>query len=149
MKSKEEERPEFLNGMTESHLFRFPVTVYYEDTDITGVVYHANYLKYCERARSEILGAERLYQIHQQENLSFVVYQAEMNFRRGAVLGNRLEVQSQPNLISPYRIKFLQNIIRSSDQQLLVKVVIELVCIRQEKPVPIPDWIQEHLPNFD
>ena len=149
MKSKEEERPEFLNGMTESHLFRFPVTVYYEDTDITGVVYHANYLKYCERARSEILGAERLYQIHQQENLSFVVYQAEMNFRRGAVLGDRLEVQTQPNLTSPYRIQFLQNIMRSSNQQLLVKVVIELVCIRQEKPVPIPDWIQEHLPNFD
>jgi acyl-CoA thioester hydrolase len=149
MKSKEEERPEFLNGMTESHLFRFPVTVYYEDTDITGVVYHANYLKYCERARSEILGAERLYQIHQQENLSFVVYQAEMNFRRGAVLGDRLEVQTQPNLTSPYRIQFLQNIMRSSDQQLLVKVVIELVCIRQEKPVPIPDWIKEHLPNFD
>jgi acyl-CoA thioester hydrolase len=105
MKSKEEERPEFLNGMTESHLFRFPVTVYYEDTDITGVVYHANYLKYCERARSEILGAERLYQIHQQENLSFVVYQAEMNFRRGAVLGDRLEVQSaQPDQSLSYSI---------------------------------------------
>ena len=86
MKSKVGERPEFWNDMTESLLFRFPVTVYYEDTDITGVVYHANYLKYCERARSEILGAERLYQIHQQENLSFVVYRAEMNLRRGAVL---------------------------------------------------------------
>ena len=149
MKSKEEERPEFLNGMTESHLFRFPVTVYYEDTDITGVVYHANYLKYCERARSEILGAERLHQIHQKENLSFLVYRAEMNFRRGAVLGDRLEVQTQPNLAGPYRIQFLQNIIRSSDQQLLVKAVIELVCIRQEKPVPVPDWIQEYLPTSD
>jgi acyl-CoA thioester hydrolase len=135
--------------MTESLLFRFPVTVYYEDTDITGVVYHANYLKYCERARSEILGTERLYQIHQQENLSFVVYRAEMNFRRGAVLGDRLEVQTQPTLTSPYRVQFLQNIVRSSDQQLLVKAVIELVCIRQEKPVLVPDWIQDHLPTSD
>ena len=108
MKSKVEEKPEFWNSMTDSLLFRFPVTVYYEDTDITGVVYHANYLKYCERARSEILGAERLYQIHQQ-----------------------------------------QNIVHSSDQQLLVKAVIELVCIRQEKPVPVPDWIQDHLPTSD
>ena len=149
MKSKVEEKPEFWNSMTENLLFRFPVTVYYEDTDITGVVYHANYLKYCERARSEILGAERLYQIHQQENLSFVVYRAEMNFRRGAVLGDRLEVQTQPTLTSPYRVQFLQNIVRSSDQQLLVKAVIELVCIRQEKPVPVPDWIQEHLPTSD
>ena len=149
MKSKEEERPESWNGMTESPLFRFPITVYYEDTDITGVVYHANYLKYCERARSEILGAERLHQIHQKENLSFLVYRAEMNFRRGAVLGDRLEVQTQPNLTGPYRIQFLQNIIRSSDQQLLVKAVIELVCIRQEKPVPVPDWILEYLPTSD
>ena len=135
--------------MAESLLFRFPVTVYFEDTDITGVVYHANYLKYCERARSEILGAERLYQIHQQENLSFVVYRAEMNFRRGAVLGDRLEVQTQPTLTSPYRVQFLQNIVHSSDQQLLVKAVIELVCIRQEKPVMVPDWIQDHLPTSD
>ena len=149
MKSKVEEKPEFWNSMTESLLFRFPVTVYYEDTDITGVVYHANYLKYFERARSEILGAERLYQIHQQEHLSFVVYRAEMNFRRGAVLGDRLEVQTQPTLTSPYRVQFLQNIVHSSDQQLLVKAVIELVCIRQEKPVLVPDWIQDHLPTSD
>ena len=78
MKSKEEERPEFLNGMTESHLFRFPVTVYYEDTDITGVVYHANYLKYCERARSEILGAERLYQIQKSRASSFKTYRPKV-----------------------------------------------------------------------
>ena len=149
MKSKEEERPGFWNGMTESPLFRFPITVYYEDTDITGVVYHANYLKYCERARSEILGAERLHQIYQKENLSFLVYRAEIDFRRGAVLGDRLEVQTQPNLTSPYRIQFLQNILRPSDQQFLVKAVIELVCIRQEKPVPVPDWIQEYLPTSD
>ena len=135
--------------MTEGPLFRFPITVYYEDTDITGVVYHANYLKYCERARSEILGAKRLHQIHQKENLSFLVYRAEMNFRRGAVLGDCLEVQTQLNLTGPFRIQFLQNIIRSSDQQLLVKAVIELVCIRQEKPVPVPDWIQEYLPTSD
>ena len=70
-----------------------------------------------------------------------------MNFRRGAVLGDRLEVQTQPTLTSPYRVQFLQNIVRSSDQQLLVKAVIELVCIKQEKPVPVPDWIQEHLPT--
>jgi acyl-CoA thioester hydrolase len=135
--------------MTEDLKFYFPLTVYYEDTDITGVVYHANYLKYCERARSEILGAERLYQIHQLEGLSFLVYRAELTFRRGAVLGDRLEVQTQPSMTSLYRIQFLQNIFRSSDQQLLVKAMIELVCIKQEKPVPVPDWIQEHLPTPD
>ena len=72
-----------------------------------------------------------------------------MNFRRGAVLGDRLEVQTQPTLTSPYRVQFLQNIVHSSDQQLLVKAVIELVCIRQEKLVPVPDWIQDHLPTSD
>ncbi len=40
-------------------MFRLPVTIYYEDTDFTGVVYHANYLKYFERAREELLGVAR------------------------------------------------------------------------------------------
>lgn len=133
--------------MTDPQPYCFPLTIYYEDTDITGVVYHANYLKYCERARSDILGAERLYRLYQEEGLSFVVYRAELNFRRGAVLGDALEVRTIPSQPSPYRAHFAQSIFRVADAQLLVRAEIELVCIRHEKPVPIPAWICEQFPE--
>ena len=72
--------------------FRWPITVYYEDTDAAGVVYYANYLRYLERARTEWLGAlgfshERLLAEHRAV---FVVHRVEIDFRAPARLGDRL-----------------------------------------------------------
>ena len=64
------------------------VHIYYEDTDLSGVVYHANYLKYFERAREHMLGRARLVQLLEEEGKGFVVYKCSLTFKKGAKLGD-------------------------------------------------------------
>jgi acyl-CoA thioesterase FadM len=66
----------------------FPVRVYYEDTDHSGLVYHANYLKFFERAREHWLGIELLLKLAREEGIGFVVYRAEVTYREGARFGD-------------------------------------------------------------
>jgi acyl-CoA thioester hydrolase len=124
---------------TREHVFG--VTVYYEDTDITGVVYHANYLKYFERARSELLGADRLRLMQHDEGLAILVYQVQMRFLQGAELGDRLEIRSRPQMQGAYRVVVPQRALRSSDGATLVEATVELVCVANRSPVRVPDWI--------
>ncbi|MEE3327409.1 MAG: thioesterase family protein, partial [Myxococcota bacterium] len=65
-----------------------PVRIYYEDTDVSGMVYHANYLKYFERAREHFIGPEELVRLFEEEDTAFVVYKAELTYKEGARLGD-------------------------------------------------------------
>lgn len=118
---------------------RFEVQVYYEDTDFSGVVYHANYLRYFERAREHVLGAGELVRMWREEQKGFVVYKANQQFKEGAVFGDVLEIRSVARLESEYRVVFDQKAVRKADGRLLVEAVIEMVVIDGERrPVPIP-----------
>ncbi len=108
------------------------VSVYYEDTDHSGLVYHANYLKYCERAREHLLGRQRLVAMYRGEGTNFVVYKAEMSFKEGARFGDELEVRTTVELASEYRLLFHQDIWREGGAQPLVKCVIHLVAVSRE-----------------
>jgi acyl-CoA thioester hydrolase len=117
----------------------FDVQIYYEDTDFSGVVYHANYLRYFERAREHALGAGELVRLWRQEQKGYVVYKATQSFKEGAVFGDIVEIRSSARLESEYRIVFEQRAHRKADGRLLVDAVIEMVCIDgQRRPVPIP-----------
>lgn len=70
------------------------IRVYYEDTDAGGIVYHANYIKYCERARSDIFFAKGLSPVI--NNMHFVVSELECKFFKPAKLGDVLEVKTIP-----------------------------------------------------
>jgi acyl-CoA thioester hydrolase len=74
--------------------FRFPVRVYYEDTDAAGVVYYANYLKFMERARTEWLSSLGfdLAAVEREHGVVFVVHRVEIDFRLPAQLSDRLDV---------------------------------------------------------
>ena len=78
-------------------MFQFPVRVYYEDTDAGGVVYHANYLKFMERARSEFLVAKGCSVVDCEEKygIIFVVRHIDLDFIQPARLGDDLEVDVQ------------------------------------------------------
>lgn len=128
-----------------SQPFLFPVTIYYDDTDVTGLVYHANYFKYFERARSNFFGPENLWHMQRETGISVAVYRAEIVFKKGAVLGDRLEIHSRPNLQGEYRIVFQQQARRAADQVLLVEATIELVCVSQDKLIRIPSWVAEQV----
>jgi acyl-CoA thioester hydrolase len=78
---------------------RYGVTVYYEDTDASGVVYHANYLKYMERARSDLmtlLGLDQRASLEADaaDRFYFAVRSVQIEYIRPAFLGDRLEVSS-------------------------------------------------------
>jgi acyl-CoA thioester hydrolase len=111
----------------------FPVQVYYEDTDHSGVVYHANYLKYCERAREHLLGVDALVRLWNDDGIGFVVYKANLTFKEGARFGDHLDVTTTTRAESEYRAIFQQRITRRSDGALLVDAEIHLVCVDAEK----------------
>jgi tol-pal system-associated acyl-CoA thioesterase len=106
--------------------------VYYEDTDALGVVYHANYLKYMERARSEyveLFGKP----IWERNRLGYyiVVYAMNIRFKRAAQLGDTLEVVSTFSLQSPYRGLFRQRVEREG--QVCVEADVELACLDPQR----------------
>jgi tol-pal system-associated acyl-CoA thioesterase len=114
------------------------VRVYYEDTDFSGVVYHANYLKYCERAREHLLGPDELVRLYREEGIGFVVYKAELSFKEGAVFGDELEVRTTVTVESDYRAVFRQ-ILHRPGGRVSVDATVQLVCVnREQKLVPLP-----------
>jgi tol-pal system-associated acyl-CoA thioesterase len=123
----------------------FPVTVYYEDTDMTGLVYHPNYFKFFERARSEYFGGEELRRMQEEDGISVAVYRAEIVFKKGAVLGDRLEIHSQAEIKGDYRIVVQHKALRASSQELLVDATVELVCVAKGKLTRMPRWMVEKM----
>jgi len=122
--------------------FVYPVQIYYEDTDFTGVVYHANYLKYFERAREHLLGVDVLVKLYEEKGIGFVVYKAELTYKEGAVHGDHLEVRTTARLESTYRAIFDQEIFRAGTDKLMVKGEVHLVCVDQNKKlVPLPEVV--------
>lgn len=122
----------------------FPVQIYYEDTDHSGLVFHANYLKYFERAREHLLGVEELVRMLHEDGVGFVVYKCELTFKQDAVFGDTLEIRSTPRLESGFRIIFQQDVYRRGE--LLVQGVVHMVCVdASKKLVPIPKRVIERV----
>ncbi len=109
---------------------RLPVKIYLEDTDAQGIVYHANYLKYFERARTEILesmGGTAL--SFGDRALRFVVHEVQLKFNRPAHLGDAVEVRSTCKRASSFRISFEQSVYRGDEPKPLVAGTVNVVCI--------------------
>lgn len=109
--------------MTHSH----SIQIYYEDTDVSGLVYHANYLAYFERAREHIIGASRLVSLLEEDGIGFVVYRVGLTFKEGARLGDVIEIRSDYEKTSEYRVLFNQSAYRG--ERLLVEGEVEMVCV--------------------
>jgi acyl-CoA thioester hydrolase len=119
--------------------YHLSVQIYYEDTDHSGVVYHANYLKYFERARENLIGTDTLVKLWENEGLGFSVYKAEMGFFDGATFGDRLDIRTTVEQDGKFRLVFQQEAWRPKGKKPAVTAVIEMVCLdrnRQLKPIP-------------
>jgi acyl-CoA thioester hydrolase len=122
------------------------VQIYYEDTDVSGVVYHANYFRYFERAREHLLGVEELVRLLDAEGVGFVVYKCEATFREGARLGDTLEIRTVAKLESDYRVVFQQDVYRPGGTAPLVLGVVHLVCVNAtQQLVPLPPSVVTRL----
>lgn len=117
---------------------RFPVTVYYEDTDMAGIVYYANYLRYIERARSEIVEEMGLDQNRMRaDGIVFVVTRVEADYVSSARLGDRLTVETTHGPKGAVRWMFDQKVMRGDQEIFRAKVAA--VCMSTEgKPTRLP-----------
>ena len=110
---------------------RIPVRIYYEDTDSLGVVYYANYLKYFERGRSELIetiGSTDSIATWNAEGYKFVVFKMTVTFHKPGRLGDRCEVATKVLPTStPVRMRMDQRLFR--DGELLTEAEVQLVCL--------------------
>jgi len=123
--------------------YNYPVRIYYEDTDAGGIVYHANYLKFCERARTEWLrelGATQSFFLEQ--NIGLVVRRIEMDNMASAKLDDLLTVTSWISELKRASFAFTQQVF---DQQnkLICSLVVKIACVNLKltKPCAIPEII--------
>lgn len=120
----------------------FPVTVYYEDTDLGGIVYHANYLKYVERARSDWvrrLGVDQ--NALRAEGLVFAVHRIEADFLAPARLDDQLTVTTRIKAATPARLTLDQRVFRAENggETGLFRARVTLVAISLDgKPRRLP-----------
>ena len=126
-------------------LFHWPIRVYYEDTDAGGVVYYANYLKFFERARTEMLrdmGFEQD-QLTAEHHLIFVVRSVNVDYLKPARFNDCLIATSEIIQIKKASLRFEQTIIRGN--HLLCKGSIRIACLDSVsmKPKIMPDFLLE------
>ena len=110
------------------------IRVYYEDTDIGGVVYYANYLKFCERARSELFFQKGLSPHNGDE--FFVVKNVQADYVKSAIFGDLLDVTSKLVQKKSASIVMEQEIFRG--EELLFKATFKLAYLKDYKPSKIP-----------
>jgi tol-pal system-associated acyl-CoA thioesterase len=130
---------------------RFPVKVYYEDTDSLSVVYYANYLKYLERGRSEFFADAGFapWTLNEQ-GIIVTVYRADLTFLSPARLGDSCEVVTSVAQHTRHRLVLDQSIMLGKTRS--IKAAITLVFLNRdlelrEIPTNITAWLEENWPN--
>jgi len=111
---------------------RWPLRVYYEDTDAAGVVYYANYLKFAERARTEMLhqaGIDQM-RLRNEADVVFVVRACNADYQKPARLGDTVTVETAVEKIGGAAIVLRQNVVK--DGVNLVVMQITLVCMHSD-----------------
>lgn len=130
--------------------FSWPVRVYWEDTDAGGVVYHAGYLRFMERARSEwmrALGVDQM-AFKQATGLAFMVRDMHIDFLRPALLDDELSVTVDVKERRAASILFTQ-VITKMDGSCLIRASVRVACVdlQRMRPAPIPaDLIPQPAP---
>ncbi|MEP7329494.1 MAG: tol-pal system-associated acyl-CoA thioesterase [Betaproteobacteria bacterium] len=130
--------------------FRFPVRVYYEDTDAAGVVYYANYLKFMERARTEWLAASGhpLAAFERDLGIVFVVHRCEIDYRQPARLNDLLSVTVEVEDVSAARFIAVQRVEREHAVLTSARVTLACIDVARWRPVRIPAPLVQSLESI-
>lgn len=124
-------------------LFRWPVRVYYEDTDAGGVVYHASYIAFYERARTEMLRQRHFnQQTLLEQQIAFVVRRMTVDYLAAARLDDLLEIQSDVTEMTRATMTFSQRIV-NAEGKVLNEAEVLIACINPHlmKPIALPKSI--------
>ncbi len=120
----------------------FATRVYYEDTDLGGIVYHANFLKFIERARSEWVESLGIDQNAMREaGQVFAVTRIEADFLRPAKMGDRLHVETAITAMTPARATLYQTV--TLDGAPLFRALVTLACLGHGRPVRLPEALRQ------
>jgi acyl-CoA thioester hydrolase len=133
-------------GRLEAGTHYLPVRVYYEDTDFSGVVYHANYLRFMERGRTELLRATGIDQAALHEGgrgMIFVVRRMGIEFVRPARMDDILEIETRTVDIRGASINLSQRILCGFE--VLVTADVQVAALADGRPVRIPDAVRDAL----
>lgn len=124
----------------------FPVRVYYEDTDAGGIVYYANYLKFAERARTELLREKGFSHTEagRAHGIGFAVRRCAADYRKPAVLDDLLQVETTVETVAGASLNMRQTIRR--DDEILVEIDVKVVAIDgRGKPARLPNALRATL----
>jgi acyl-CoA thioester hydrolase len=134
-------------GRFEGRMHILPIRIYYEDTDLSGVVYHANYLRYMERGRSEFFrcaGIPRLAMLDEKEATAWTLRRASLEYLRPARVDDLIEVHTRATALTGARMNADQKIYRGD--LLLMRGTVEACIITLfGKPRRIPESVRDKL----
>ena len=127
------------NAAEHVSMHSFQCRVYSEDTDFMGIVYHANYLRYFERARTEFLSVIGFSLTDMEKyDTYFAIYESHLRYIRPARLGDDLLIQSECTPEKACSLVFNQRLYHAMNQ-LVCEAVVQVVCVNQElKPKRLP-----------
>jgi len=124
-----------------------PVRVYYEDTDVSGIVYHANYLRYMERGRSEFLrlaGIHHMVMLSNEEPIAWTIRRMEIDYIKAARLDEDLQIHTRYRAMSGARLTGEQWV-RRGDVDLVHATVEAAIITMTGKPRRIPEDVRAKL----
>ena len=129
-----------------THIYALPIRVYFQDTDAGGVMYHASYVNFLERARTEWLRDLYGYSnagLMKEFGVVFVVRSLKLDYLKPALLDDLLSVTAQIKDVGRSRVALHQSVMRGEEK--LVEAEIHLVCVTVDgfKPVSVPDVLRE------
>lgn len=137
-------------GAFEGREHRLPVRVYYEDTDFTGVVYHANYVRYFERGRSDFLrliGIGHAALLERDDPAAFVITRLAVDFRRAARIDDALLVRTTYDRVRGPRLFIRQRITRG--EETIAEAEVDAACIHLDgRPRRPPGGLAELLKPY-
>ena len=131
-------------------MFQYTFKIYYEDTDAGGVVYYANYLKFIERARTEMINelGFTLTTFHEDYDRLFLVKKIECDYIKSCSLEDTLNVQSRVLLVKNASFELEQNIVKQNN--IIFRSKILMVCVNsQGAPSKIPSELHSLMKNKD
>jgi acyl-CoA thioester hydrolase len=128
-----------------------PVRVYYEDTDAAGMVYYANYLKYAERGRTEMLRTLGIQQrrLRDETGMQFVMHEGEVKYRRPAQLDDALTVETTVVHLGAASVRMQQVIKRAETEEEVARFTANVACTgRDGKPMRMPAQLRQALEAY-
>ncbi len=131
-----------------AQVFELPIRVYIEDTDAGGIVFHAKYLHYMERARTEWVRSCGVgLRAGLADNISYVVQRMNIHYAVPARLDDQLLVTAEPVSYGRVWMNFRQRVLRASDRKLLCEADVRVACVALDtgRPRRLPENMQDLL----